>query len=88
MHPLEIRKYFRSRRHSKQDFLRRETFIASEGDAAINLDERNRNKKRLLRIRLQQKLYPWDRRLTLLLQLNTEHPMTILQEQFYMDNLQ
>ena len=45
VHPLDIRKYFRSRRHSKQDFLRRETFIATEGDATINLDERYRNKK-------------------------------------------
>ena len=82
MHPLDIRKYFSSRRHSKQDFLRRETFIASEGDAAINLVERNRNKKRLLRIRLPQKLSTWDRRLSLLFFLNTGHPKTILQEQF------
>ena len=88
VHPLEIRKYFRSRRHSKQDFLRRETFIASEGDAAMNLDERNRNKKRLLGIGLPQKHYTWDRRLTLLFQLNTEHPTTILQEQLQMGKVQ
>ena len=54
----------------------------------MNLDERNRNKKRLLGIGLPQKLYTWDRSLTLLFQLNTEHPTTILQEQFQMGKVQ
>ena len=54
----------------------------------MNLDERNRNKKRLLGIGLPQKHYTWDRRLTLLFLLNTEHPKTNLQEKFYMDNVQ